>query len=191
MKGAVTSNFVAILLGLTVVVGCGRADSNQTGGAAVPPTRVETDPALFTIGRPVDLEPFSAPAIRATTVRGDPFDLHALRGRVVIVNFWATYCAPCVKEMPLLVEAYTQKRDSGLVVVGVSMDTADNPEIRPFLDRFDVEYPVVVGGEFAEAFGGVYVLPTTFFVDRSGQVVSRINGLIREPVLSDVLAHML
>lgn len=191
MRAVVQCSLGAMLLGILFVLGCGRAESNKPGAAAVPPTRVETDPALLTIGRPVDLEPFPAPTIRTTTVRGEPFDLQALRGRVVIVNFWATYCAPCVKEMPLLVGSYAQKRDSGLVVVGISMDMADNPEIRPFLDRFEVEYPVVVGGEFAEAFGGVYVLPTTFFVDRGGQVVSRINGLIREPVLADIIAQML
>ncbi len=183
----------AAVLGLVVSfgAGCGPSESARPMGETKPPVRVEADPALLTIGRPVELAPYAAPDIRRNTISGEPFEMQALRGRVVAVNFWATYCAPCVKEMPLLVETYAQKSDSGFVVLGISMDIAGNPEIEQFLERFAVDYPVIAGADLADAFGGVYVLPTTFFVDREGRVVSRINGLIREHVLADVLATVL
>lgn len=116
-----------------------------------------------------------APAFTLPTLDGDSLALADLRGRVVLVNFWATWCAPCVAEMPDL-SALHEEFD-GLTVVGVAVD--EGPElVRPFAENLDVRYPIVLDdGGVAEAFGGVWALPTTYVIGTDGIIVQRIIGL--------------
>lgn len=94
-----------------------------------------------------------------------------LAGKVVVLNFWASWCKPCRQEIPLLQETYERYRDRGVVVVGVNVD--DSPrDARRFLRRFDVTYPVVVDAsdELADSLGVDFGLPQTFFVGRDGRI---------------------
>ena len=101
---------------------------------------------------------------------GKDVDLAELRGNVILLNFWATWCGPCKVEIPGFVELQEQYRDDGFVVLGLSVD--DTPEqIKPFADKFEVNYPMLVGlgqDEFQEAWGPVWGLPVSFWIDREG-----------------------
>ena len=98
-------------------------------------------------------------------------------GKVVILDFWATWCPPCRAEIPGFVELQKAYGDRGLVVVGVSLDQGGAGPVREFMRRFGMNYPVVMGDEVvARAFGGVEAVPTTFIIDRHGRLVATHVG---------------
>lgn len=117
-----------------------------------------------------------APDFTRTTLDGKPVVLSALRGRVVLLNFWATWCAPCQAELPRFAAWQRQYAAQGLSVVAVSMD--DGPEApRALVRRIKPDFPVVMGDdELAEHYGGVLGLPVSFLIARDGTVVERIEG---------------
>jgi cytochrome c biogenesis protein CcmG, thiol:disulfide interchange protein DsbE len=128
------------------------------------------------LGRP-------APGYAATTLAGDSVGLHELRGQVVLLNVWATWCAPCREEIPDLQELYVRHADRGFEVVGVSVDGRNEREnIRRFAESFNVSYTIwhdpddAIGNRFRTI--GV---PTTFLIDRQGVLVWRHMG----PVTAD------
>ena len=110
---------------------------------------------------------------------GEDVDFQSLRGKVVLLNFWATWCGPCKIEVPWFVEFADQYADDGLVVLGLSVDdTVD--KIREFADDFDVNYPMLVGlgrEDFQEAYGPIWGVPMTFFIDREGTVCRTHAGI--------------
>jgi thiol-disulfide isomerase/thioredoxin len=124
-------------------------------------------------------KPVALPALQLTDLEGAPLDPSAWAGKVVLINFWATWCAPCREEMPDLVALQTFYRDQ-LVVLGLSIDEGPVSEVREFIRQFKVNYPVAVVGEpIMRAFGGVQVVPATFVVDRGGQTVQRHLGRLQ------------
>ena len=116
-----------------------------------------------------------APAVDLKTLEGKPFQLSELRGRVVLLNFWATWCIPCRSEIPELNNMHRDLEARGLSVVGVSTyDGADG--VRAFWNDIKQDYPVVLGDESVEAKFAVSGLPTTFILDREGRIRARIVG---------------
>lgn len=124
---------------------------------------------------------------------GGDLDFGVLQGKVVLLNFWATWCGPCKIEVPWFVEFAEQYEDDGLVVIGVSVDdTAD--KIQAFVDGYDVNYPMLVGlgrEDFLEAYGPIWGVPMTFFIDREGTVCRTHAGIATrdefEKDISDLL----
>ncbi|MDT7602257.1 MAG: cytochrome c-type biosis protein [Acidobacteriota bacterium] len=116
-----------------------------------------------------------APEIELKTLDGQPFSLASLRGRVVILNFWATWCVPCRAEIPDLSAMQRDLASRGLTVVGVSADdTAD--DVRDFQKELKQDYTVVLGTSAAKAQYGVVGLPRTFIIDRAGRIRRTIPG---------------
>lgn len=125
----------------------------------------------------------TAPSYSATTLRGDTVDIDALRGRVVILNVWATWCRPCVKEMPSLQRLYDRHATEGLVVIGVSVDNPAllmgdvDSAVRKFVDDLELTFPIIVDSESRVEQGyPVAGLPMTFVIDRQGRIVDSILG---------------
>ncbi len=117
-----------------------------------------------------------APGFSRLDLSGKPVSLGALRGRVVLLNFWATWCGPCLVEMPWFVK--WEKEISGLAVVGVAMDDEAAP-VRDLAAHYGLNYPVVMGdARLAERYGGVYGLPVTLLIDRAGVVRFRHAGAV-------------
>jgi cytochrome c biogenesis protein CcmG/thiol:disulfide interchange protein DsbE len=101
------------------------------------------------------------------------------KGKVVLLNFWATWCGPCKVEIPWFVEFEQKYKDRGFAVVGVSMDEDGWEVVRPYLEKTRVNYRVVIGDDkVAQDFGGVESLPTTFILDKAGKTVSTHIGLV-------------
>jgi cytochrome c biogenesis protein CcmG, thiol:disulfide interchange protein DsbE len=117
-----------------------------------------------------------APDFTRTDLQGKAFTLSALRGKVVLLNFWATWCAPCREEMPAFSAWQRSHGKQGLAIVGVSMD--DDPgSVRQALATRPVSYPVVMGdAKLGERMGGVLGLPLSYLLDRDGRVVARYQG---------------
>ena len=117
-----------------------------------------------------------APPFARTSLQNERVDLAALRGRVVLLNFWATWCGPCQVEMPRFVQWQEKYRAEGLSIVGVSMDDDSQP-VTSFLGKHKLNYPIVMGDEkLGLAYGGVLGLPVTYLIDRQGTIRARYKG---------------
>src|SRR2546422_8666669 len=112
------------------------------------------------------------------SLEGKSMSLSDLRGKAVLLNFWATWCTPCKIEMPWFVDLQKQYGAQGLQVIGVAMDEASKEDIAKFARDMGVNYPILIGKEsVGDAYGGVQFLPTTYFIGRDGKVVAHEFGL--------------
>jgi thiol-disulfide isomerase/thioredoxin len=128
----------------------------------------------------------AAPDFELQTLDGNNLKLSDLRGKAVLLNFWATYCGPCKVEMPWFVELQKEYGPQGFQIVGVAMDDASKEDISKFAKEMGVNYPILLGKDsVADSYGGVNVLPTTFFVDRGGKLLAREFGLQSRSVFVD------
>lgn len=119
-----------------------------------------------------------APDFALETLDGKNLRLSDLRGKAVLLNFWATWCGPCKIETPWLVELQKQYGAQGLQVIGVAMDDSGKEDIAKFAQDMGVNYPVLLGKEaVGDEYGGVPALPESFFIGRDGKIVDRIIGL--------------
>ena len=119
-----------------------------------------------------------APDFTLESLDGKSMRLSDLRGKAVLLNFWATWCTPCKIEMPWFVEMQRQYGAQGLQIVGVAMDDASKEDIAKFAKDMGVNYPILIGKEaVGDEYGGVPALPETFFIGRDGKIVDKILGL--------------
>ena len=134
-----------------------------------------------------------APAIGAfTKLDGGALDTSALSGKVVVVNFWATWCVPCIAEIPGFNKLNQQLGGKGVVVLGVSMDEEGAERVRPFLKKHPMEYLVALGSEaVSKQYGLAELLPVTIVFDRSGKQVKRFEGFISEDALQAAVQQAL
>ncbi|HEY0970274.1 MAG TPA: TlpA disulfide reductase family protein [Gemmatimonadales bacterium] len=134
----------------------------------------------------------AAPDFRVTTLEGEPVTLDSLRGQVVLLNFWATWCPPCRVEMPGFQDVYEERRGEGFVVLGVSTDAAGRRPVVDFLREKGITYPVAMAnGEIVNAYGGARVLPTSFLIDRDGLIRHEVRGYFSEVALRKAVGRLL
>src|ERR1700756_2105276 len=152
--------FVAAIVAALLFVGFHAARRTNAGSDPLDPT-----------GKP-------APDFTLQTLDGKDVTLSSLRGKAVLLNFWATWCSPCKIEMPWFVELQKQYGPQGLQVVGVAMDDASKEDIAKFAKEMGVNYTILLGKEsVGDQYGGVPALPETFFIGRDGKIVDKIIGL--------------
>jgi thiol-disulfide isomerase/thioredoxin len=183
----------AIGIGLAGRLMAPPAPVSSAGVAPVPAAA----PASASSGRGVAIQfsdkPVTVPAFSLEDFDGKPMTPEAWRGKVVLVNFWATWCGYCVKEMPMLIALQDRYRDQ-LLIVGLSTDTIPPAEVKAFARQAHLNYPVAIAGPGEQAaFGGISGLPSTFVVNPQGGIVQRHVGLL-DPVLTEqevrVLANL-
>jgi thiol-disulfide isomerase/thioredoxin len=122
---------------------------------------------------------------------GQQLHLSEYRGKLVLLDFWATWCDPCREEIPHFVELQNRYRDQGLQIVGVSMDDSPEP-VRDFYQRFKMNYPVVMGNATTgEHYGGVLGLPIAFLIGRDGRIYSKHIGATDISVFEGEIATLL
>ena len=179
---------VLLILALVLPVGAwavDRARQHERDGDA--PAVLGTDAATVQTYPPAT----PAPSLQLTTLDGRRLDLAAYRGRPVLLNFWATWCGPCVREFPLLRRTLDQRRSEGLVVLGVLVN--DSPgNARRFVREHAGTWPVGVdqGAKAAAAFKAIG-LPETVFVRRDGTMASRVLGELTQDRLDAQLAPII
>ncbi len=119
-----------------------------------------------------------APAVTFVTLDGRPIQLDSLRGKVVLVNFWATTCPGCIKEMPGMIETYNQYKAKGFEIIAVAMSYDPPSYVVNFTQTRQLPFPVAldVKGEFAQAFGNVQLTPTSFIIGKKGQILEQKLG---------------
>jgi peroxiredoxin len=119
-----------------------------------------------------------APQFSMRAINGRPINLANYRGKVVLLNFWATWCTPCQTEMPRFVAFQRQLGPKGFQVVGISMDDEVAP-VRAFTAKLKPNYPIGMGTtKLAESYGGVLGLPITLLIDREGNIAKRYEGTV-------------
>lgn len=120
----------------------------------------------------------TAPNVQFATLNGEKLSTVDLRGKVVLVNFWATTCVTCVKEMPALIDTYNKFRDKGFDTVAVAMSYDPPNYVLNFAQSRALPFKVALDlqGEVARGFGDVKLTPTTFILDKRGQIVKRYLG---------------
>jgi cytochrome c biogenesis protein CcmG/thiol:disulfide interchange protein DsbE len=119
-----------------------------------------------------------APDFTLRDADGRAVRLTDYRGKVVLLNFWATWCGPCKIEIPWFVDFERRNKDRGFAVIGVSMDEDGWDAVKPFVNRLGVNYRMVLGNDDVSSdYGGVEALPTTFLVDREGHIAAVHVGL--------------
>jgi len=107
-------------------------------------------------------------------------DLNKYKGKVVLVDFWATWCPPCIKEVPHFVSLQKKLGPKGFQIVGVSLDEG-SAVVEKFITKFDVNYPIVMGNQkLVELYGGVQAIPTTFLLDKQLKIVNKWVGYHNE-----------
>jgi thiol-disulfide isomerase/thioredoxin len=161
---------------LTSLVGCApKSEPAKPAKPNVSAAPVPTaNPAPAAMALPV-IGP--APAWKLTDLNGAVVTSEQFKGKVVVVDFWATWCGPCRMEIPGYTQLVEKYGKDGLVVVGVSLDDAGVDVVRAFAKKLHMNYPVVMGNdEIQAAFGGMEAIPTTFLIDRAGQVRDKKVG---------------
>lgn len=114
-----------------------------------------------------------APEFELKDVDGKNVRLSDYAGKVVILDFWATWCGPCKGSIPWLIELSEKYRDAGLVIIGISMDEEGWPVVKPFMEKMHITYPILMGSKrTAYLYGDVDSLPLAFFVDRNRHVAA-------------------
>jgi thiol-disulfide isomerase/thioredoxin len=165
---------VAFVVALGLYVGYHQA---RRAGAASEPRITESTVA----------PDFSLESLDGKTVR-----LSDLRGKAVLLNFWATWCGPCKIEMPWFVDLQKQYGSQGLQIVGVAMDDGSKEDIAKFAKDMGVNYPILIGKEsVGDQYGGVPALPESFLIARDGKIVDKIVGLRGKSEIEDSIKKAL
>ena len=149
-------------------------------GAALLVGGLPSVPADAMAKRP-DGKPGEAPKVPDFTLKraSDGKDVHGaeFKGKVRVINFWATWCPPCKREIPDFIELQKEYGPKGLVIIGIAMDKQGASVVAPFAKEWGMNYPVLIGGsEVSKAYGNIMSYPTTFLVDREGNVVKKYVG---------------
>ncbi len=123
--------------------------------------------------------------ILANAVDGKNVNSDAFQGKALLITFFATWCPPCMQEIPTLVELQQEFAQKGFSVVGLSVDQGGTAEVARLVEQQEINYPVLMAdAETAENFGGVFGIPISFLVNKSGNVVKSYTGLVPHTVLA-------
>jgi thiol-disulfide isomerase/thioredoxin len=135
--------------------------------------------------------PVQVPDLTLKTVAGHEVRLSDFRGKILLVDFWATWCGPCKETIPDLVKLQTRHKGHGVEVIGISLDVQGPQAVSAFMKQYKMNYTVLLGNDgVAKAFGGIVGIPTSFVVDRQGRIVKRFIGVVDAAAYEDVIRSL-
>lgn len=180
-------------LGLVVLlVACGgeKSGGEKSSDSDAPSSSSTSGPLP---GKVQDVDPEPVPGLTLETMAGPSLDLADQDGRVLLVNFWATWCAPCREEIPDLNDLHAELEDDGLRIIGIALDRQGREKVEPFAEKLSIKYPIVIDAEgTAESeFGPIPGLPTTIVVDPDGQITNRVVGIFPVDEMKPTIEEML
>lgn len=139
---------------------------------------------------PPSAEVGHAPGFTLTDVNGHPVSLADFRGKVVVLDFWATWCPPCKREIPDFIELQSHYGSKGVQIIGIGMDEPE--KLKAFAISTGMNYSVLLGtDDIAMKYGGISGIPTTFIIDRSGKIVNRFEGFRSKEVFESEIKRLL
>lgn len=123
--------------------------------------------------------PYPAPDFTLRDLHGNPVRLSSFRGRGIVLNFWATWCGPCRREIPWFIQLQKQYGPSGLQVIGISMDEGGDKTVEQFVEKTGIDYPILIDdGRVSTLYGATEILPTTYYISRNGMVLAFVKGVL-------------
>jgi len=123
---------------------------------------------------------------------GKKVRLSDFKGKVVILDFWATWCGPCRAEIPEFVKLQSKYKDKGLAIVGLSLDSDGESVVAPFARKHDINYTMLLANDgTARLYGGVNAIPTTFILDRQGRIVKKFIGVMPRETFEQAIQPLL
>lgn len=132
-----------------------------------------------------------APDFTLPDIDGRPVSLSKYQGKVVVLDFWASWCAPCVHELPVFQQLHDQYRDKGFEMVGIVLSD-DNPDVAGFLRKNEIRYTNLLGDEkIQDLYGPITGFPTTFIIDRSGKIREHFTGGQRRETIEGAIKQLL
>ncbi len=132
------------------------------------------------------------PAFAVEDLSGKSFESRQLDGKVVLVNFWATWCPPCRTEMPGFEQVYRDFHDQGFEILAIAADDTSPDRIAQFAAELQLTFPVIANqSRTARAFGGVAAVPTSFLIDRGGRIHSKVIGAFEQTRLRTAVEQLL
>lgn len=133
-----------------------------------------------------------APGFRLKDLNGETVDFADYKGKLVLVDFWATWCGPCRRSIPHLADLFQEYRDQGFEVVGVSLDRSQPSKVKDYARAMSIPYKIVVGSQKdADNWNTGPAIPVAFLVSRSGEIVNRFVGYQRKSVLEEEIRKYL
>jgi thiol-disulfide isomerase/thioredoxin len=175
--------FAILAIALVLFSGWDNLRARKLGGKSFSHMAFIPDTPVRTVGPPQppevarDIRGQLAPAFQLTSLDGKKVSLADYKGKAVLVNFWATWCAPCKLEMPWLVDLRAKYAPQGFEILGISEDDPGSKDIEPYAKKIGVNYPVLQSDESVADKYHTDFLPMSFFVGRDGKVVEQIAGL--------------
>jgi len=165
--------WIVLLFSTIALCGCRNNSESQPGNGNENTEPVEQE----NIGDGSTI--IKAPDFTLKDINGNDVKLSSYKGKIVILDFWATWCPPCRKGIPDLIDLQNRYSDD-LVVIGVSLDQSNTiNEVVPFYNSYKMNYPVVYGnGMVVQQYGGIEAIPTSFIIDKKGNIINRYVGLI-------------
>jgi len=144
-------------------------------------------------GTDYQTNPIPVPDLTLETMDDRTLNLADQQGKVILVNFWATWCGPCRREIPDLIELYRDLRSDGLVIVGIAVDQEGADVVEPFVKEQGINYPIVLDPDQSTEshFEAMYGLPTTYVVNPDGKIVRRVLGIFPIKEMKPTLKKML
>ncbi|MBI4652541.1 redoxin domain-containing protein [Candidatus Desantisbacteria bacterium] len=119
-----------------------------------------------------------APDFTLKNIYNENVSLSSFDGKVIILNFWATWCPPCQAEIPDFIELYSMYKNSGVVIIGVAMDGDGGDVVKSFAEQKKINYPILLGNDnIGELYGGIRGIPTTFIINKQREIVETFVGL--------------
>lgn len=131
-----------------------------------------------------------APDFTLTSLDKNEIKLSNYKGKVIILDFWATWCPPCKAEIPFFIELYKKYREQGLAIIGVAISDEEY-KVQAFAKNFKINYPVAMGNEkIVEDYGGIRGLPTTFIIDKEGNIREKFIGYMPKEVFEEAFLKL-
>lgn len=134
----------------------------------------------------------TAPDFTLLDMKGNEVTLSDFKGKVIILDFWATWCPPCRAEIPHFIELYNEYKEKGLEVIGIALDQGGKKAITSFIEENKVNYTILLGErDVSDSYGGIRSIPTTFIIDREGKIREKYIGYRDKEVFEEAIKGLL